>query len=297
MTQDRPSLGIALMLGFCFLAPFGDGIAKVIGDTYPLAMLLLARFGIQAVILLPLGRPWTVPRHHLPLIVLRTVLHIVGIGAMFLSLRFLPLADAVAIAFVMPFVLLLLGHLILNEEVGPVRLSACAVGFVGTLLVIQPNFTDVGAAALLPLSVAVTFAGFILVTRMLAKECDPIALQGCSGWIALALLAPLIALTRDWPELTWVWPTGNTAWLLLAVGIIGTLAHLLMSWSLRYAPASTLAPMQYLEIPVATVLGYLMFNDFPNGLAALGIVITIAAGLFIVVRERAMETRPRPSSS
>ena len=76
--------------------------------------------------------------------------------------------------------------------------------------------------------------------------------------------------------------------LLAAIGILGTLAHLLMTWSLRFAPSATLAPMQYLEIPVATMIGYLIFSDLPNGLAAIGIFITIASGLYIVLRERSI---------
>ncbi len=75
---------------------------------------------------------------------LRTVLHVAGVGVFFLALRYLPLADAVAIAFVMPFVMLLLGRFVLGETVGPRRMAACAVGFAGTLLVIQPSFVDGG---------------------------------------------------------------------------------------------------------------------------------------------------------
>jgi len=96
---------------------------------------------------------------------------------MFSALRYLPLADALAIAFVMPFIMLILGHFFMGEEVGRQRMAACAVGFVGTLLVIQPNFVDVGAAALLPLGVAVVFALFMMVTRRVARALDPIRLQ------------------------------------------------------------------------------------------------------------------------
>ena len=74
---------------------------------------------------------------------------------------------------------------------------------------------------------------------------------------------------------------------LFTIGIVGTLAHLVMTWSLRFAPSATLAPMQYLEIPVATVIGFLVFEDFPNGMAAIGIVITILAGLYVIYREHA----------
>ncbi|MES0861642.1 DMT family transporter [Ruegeria sp. SCPT10] len=293
MTQDRPVFGIVLMLGFCVLAPLGDSIAKLLGESTPLGLLVLVRFAIQAVILIPLvaatGRPWRMRGRVLRLTVIRTGLHIIGITAMFSALQFLPLADAVAIAFVMPFIMLLLGKYVLNEEVGHRRLIACVVGFAGTLLVIQPSFAEVGLPALLPLIVAVVFALFMLVTRQIAKETDPVSLQAVSGVMATIFLLPLILWGTQsgiW-ELSLIMPTGNAHWLLLAIGILGTVAHLLMTWSLRYAPSATLAPMQYLEIPVATLFGWLIFHDLPNGIAALGILITMAAGLYVILRERA----------
>jgi drug/metabolite transporter (DMT)-like permease len=291
MVHDRPLFGILLMVGFCVLAPLGDSIAKLLGETIPLVQLLLVRFVAQSLLFLPYlwwaGIPILLPRQVLGLTILRTVLHIIGAGAMFTSLRFLPLADALAIAFVMPFIMLLLGKYVLAEEVGPRRLIACAVGFVGTLLVIQPSFAKVGAPALLPLVVAVVFALFMLVTRQIAKKVDPVALQANSGLIAtpILLVLALIGTKSDIAALDLVWPVGSEIPLLLAIGVIGTLAHLLMTWSLRFAPSATLAPMQYLEIPFATVIGWLIFRDLPNGLAALGIAITIGAGLYVILRE------------
>ncbi|MCE8517962.1 DMT family transporter [Ruegeria pomeroyi] len=293
MTADRPLLGIFLMLGFCVLAPMGDALAKLLGGTMPTMQLLLVRFGLQAIILIPLvqvtRRPWQLHGRLLRLTALRTALHIVGIWAMFTALRYLPLADAIAIAFVMPFIMLLLGKYVLGEEVGPRRLGACIVGFIGTLLVIQPSFAEVGPPALLPLLVAVVFALFMLVTRQLAKDTDPIALQAVSGVMASVVLAPVLMVghATGVEALTFVAPSGTTLWLLLAIGVLGTAAHLLMTWSLRYAPSATLAPMQYLEIPVATAIGWLIFRDLPNGLAALGILITMAAGLYVILREQA----------
>ena len=294
MAQDRPLLGITLMLAFCILAPLGDAVAKILSTAVPIGQTLLVRFAVQALVLIPIiiitRRPWRMRRSILALVALRTGLHIIGIGAMFLALRYLPLADAVAIAFVMPFLMLLLGKFVLNEEVGLRRILACAVGFAGTLLVIQPSFAEVGAPALLPLVVAVVFALFMLVTRRIAKETDPISLQAVSGVMAVAVIAPLLALgaDADWPEMHLITPDPKTISLLLLIGLLGTAAHLLMTWSLRYAPSTTLAPMQYLEIPFATLIGWVIFSDLPDGLAALGIVIIMAAGLYIVIRERAM---------
>ena len=198
MQTDRPFLGILLMLGFCVMAPLGDSIAKLLGDAVSLGMLVAVRFVLQVALLLPLvlwmglslrpppGTGWR--------IALRTGLHITGIGMMFLALRYLPIADAIAIAFVMPFIMLLLAHQVLGEEVGRVRLVACVVGFAGTLLVIQPNFAEVGWPALLPLGVAVVFALFMLVTRQVAKDVDPISMQAVSGAMAPLLLGALYAM-------------------------------------------------------------------------------------------------------
>ena len=95
-----------------------------------------------------------------------------------------------------------------------------------------------------------------------------------------------IEVVRRTREATGTALSNADLWLSAALGLLGTGGHLLMTWSLRYAPASTLAPMQYLEIPAAAVYGWLIFREFPNGLALLGITITIAAGLYIIARER-----------
>jgi drug/metabolite transporter (DMT)-like permease len=293
MTADRPLLGIALMMGFCVLAPLADAVAKIVGVTVPILELIMIRFVFQALLMPPVmvtGGLKPLPRKTLLRIVLRTVLHIIGIGCMFTGLKYLPLADAVAIAFVMPFIMLLLGKVFLGEEVGPRRLIACAIGFIGTLLVLQPAFADTGWPALLPLCVAVVFALFMLVTRQIAKEVDAVPLQAISGVIAVILLLPV------WVYLGAPSPfrfDGTILWLLVAIGVLGTGGHLLMTWALRFAPAASLAPMQYLEIPMATLFGYLIFSDLPGPMASLGIALTVAAGVYIILRERAMyQARP-----
>lgn len=296
MTADRPLLGITLMTGFCLIAPLSDATAKLLGQPIygqPVFQVLFVRFLLQAVMLTPIalttGRGLRMQRREMRLVMARTVLHIFGVAMMFSSLRFLPLAETVAIAFVMPFILLLLGWFFMGEEVGWRRLSACAVGFVGTLLVIQPSFAEVGPPALLPLGVAVGFALFMLVTRAMAKSVDPIAMQAVSGIMAVAILLPfaLAGLVWSGPFSPVAIPSGAVP-LYLILGLMGSFGHLLMTWSLRYAPSATLAPMQYLEIPFATLIGYLIFRDLPNGLAAVGIAVTVAAGLYVILRERAI---------
>jgi drug/metabolite transporter (DMT)-like permease len=301
MSSDRPVLGILLMLGFCVVAPMADSLAKLLGQAMGVVQLVTVRMVLQVVLLLPLvwwmGLTLRMTGRVMRLTAIRSVLHVAGIGTMFLALRYLPLAEAIAIAFVMPFIMLVLGHLVLGEEVGHRRIIACCVGFAGTLMVMQPSFAEVGWPALLPLGVALIFALFMLVTRQIARETDPIALQVVSGIIASAILVPVLVLSSPFalPGFETTMPEGNAWLLLLAMGALGTGGHLLMTWSLRFAPSATLAPMQYLEIPVATFFGWLIFNDFPDGLALAGIGVTISAGLYIIFREQSVSQSARRS--
>ncbi|MDO6586477.1 DMT family transporter [Salipiger sp. 1_MG-2023] len=293
MKQDNPLLGMTLMLGFCILAPLADAIAKLLGDSVPIAELVFFRFAVQVILLVPLmlltGRNFYMSRDVFLLAGLRTLMHIGGIAMMVTAVRYLPLADAVAIAFVMPFLMLILGKALLNEEVGPVRLAACAVGFVGTMMVVQPAFQTFGWPALLPLGVAVNFSLFMVATRRMARDIDAISLQATSGLMAVVLVGPMLLLMPAGiaPELSWVGFPEGTFGLLIGIGFVGTVAHLLMTWSLRFAPGATLAPMQYLELPFATALGFALFGELPNQLASTGILVIMAAGLFIFLRERA----------
>ena len=108
------------------------------------------------------------------------------------------LADAIAIVFVFPFILLFLGRFLLGETVGRDQIIACVLGFGGCLLVIKPSFAEVGVFALLPIAVAFAFSTFMLITRSIAKECDPISLQATSGTVSTAMLL----LSGSLPEMT-----------------------------------------------------------------------------------------------
>ena len=301
MISDRPLIGLLFVFAFCLLAPLGDALVKVVGMGAPLMVLLLSRFVFQAVSLAPVvllsGREFPTDRRIFGLICLRSLFHILGIGMMFTALRLLPLADAIAIVFVFPFILLFLGRFVLGEEVGRDQIIACVLGFGGCLLVIKPSFAEVGIVALLPVAVAFAFSTFMLITRSIAKECDPISLQATSGGISTAML--LFVWLLVWLgagqgaghpapyDLTIMLPASERiAWLLLAIGALGTAGHLCMTIALRFAPSATLAPLQYVEIPIATFLGWLFFGELPDGLAALGIMITTGAGVFVVMSER-----------
>ena len=196
MILDRLLFGILLMLLFCLLAQLGDALAKLLGQSVPLTQLIFVRFAMQAALLIPLvyimGRKWRMSGWVLGFAWLRIGFLIAAIACMVITLRYLPLVDTIAIVFVMPFILLLLSNIFLQEVVGQHRLIACLVGFAGTLLVIQPSFENVGTPALLPLLAALLIAFFMMVTRKIAKVTDPIRLQAANGVMAVLMLAPAL---------------------------------------------------------------------------------------------------------
>jgi len=292
LSTDRVLAGVALMLGFCLTAPLLDVAAKLASASIPVGQITTARFVVQCVLMAPfiwmLNLSLRVPRGLWLALFSRAVFLLVATFCFIAAIRVMPLADALAIVFVAPFIVLLVGKFYLGEDVGPRRVGAALVGFVGVLFVIQPSFAAFGAVALFPLGTAVAFAFYILVTRGLSRKAHPVTLQFYTGLLASLFCLPVMMLAQGSGSdmLSPVWPVG-TAWLwLLGVGFFATLSHMMMTYALSLAPSATLAPLQYFELPVATFFGYLVFGDFPNALSLIGIVIIIGAGLYMIHRER-----------
>ena len=291
-STDRILAGVALMFGFCVTAPLLDVAAKLASASVPVGQITTARFVVQCALMAPfvwiMGLSLRVARDQWLALVVRAFLLFVSTFCFIAAIRVMPLADALAIVFVAPFIVLLVGKFYLGEDVGPRRVGAALVGFVGVLFVIQPSFSAFGAVALFPLGTAVGFAFYVLVTRGLSRRVHPVTLQFHTGLIASLLCLPVMLLAQGSGSelLDPVWPEGITwAWL-FAVGFFATVSHMMMTYALSLAPSATLAPLQYLELPVATLLGYIVFGDFPNALTQIGIVIIIGAGLYMIHRER-----------
>jgi len=291
-SADRTLSGVALMLGFCVTAPLLDVAAKLASDSVPVGQITTARFLVQCLLMAPfvwaMGLSLHVARGQWLALVSRAAFLLVSTFCFIAAIRVMPLADALAIVFLAPFIVLLVGKFYLGEDVGPRRVGAAMVGFLGVLCVIQPSFAAFGAVALFPLGTAVGFAFYILVTRGLSRRMHPVTLQFHTGLIASLLCLPVMILSEGSGSamLDPVWPVGiNWLWL-FGVGFFATLSHMMMTYALSLAPSATLAPLQYLELPVATFLGYWVFRDFPNALALTGIVIIIGAGLYMIHRER-----------
>ncbi|MCU0900290.1 MAG: DMT family transporter [Cypionkella sp.] len=302
-TPDRILPGVVLMLAFCVLAPLLDVSAKLATATIPVAQIVTARFAVQGALMLPvmlvMGLSVRMSPRAFALIALRAVFLILSTYSFVAAIAIMPVADALAIAFVEPFILLLLGSLLFGDEVGPRRIAACCVGFFGALLVIQPSLAVFGLVALWPLGTAVFFALYMLSTRQVSGFMHPVAMQFHTSWTGLALCLPILWMAQGtgWTDFDPVMPEGE-AWLwLFGVGFWAALSHMCMTYALKFAPSATLAPLHYLEIVAAVALGYWIFGDFPNAMTWAGIVVISASGLYIIYRERVSARGTAPSAA
>jgi len=294
-TDQRVSYGLTLMVLSVLVSPAIDILAKLAIATVPAAEITAARFLLQVVFILPIvvarGRLFDLTWRKSALHALRGGLLLLTMLSFITTLKVMEVADAIAIFFVEPIILTILGSIFLKEAIGWRRYTACAVGFLGALLVIQPSMQEVGPIALLPIVAAFTLAAFLLVTRMVAQNEDPWSMQFHAGiWGGLFCLV-MLALGEGTGSSVFdpVWPDGRVWVYLVGVGITATISGVLAVYAYRAAPASVLAPLQYLEIVSATILGWLVFGDLPDALKWLGIAIIITSGLYIIWRERKLQ--------
>lgn len=293
MAKDTTLRGIVLMLIFCVIAPLLDVSAKLAAEGgIPVGQITTGRFIVQGLLMLPvvlvMGLSLRLSGRALAFTFLRALFLILSTFSFVSGIAVMPVADALAIAFVEPFILLILGSLIFGDHVGPRRIAACAVGFFGALLVIQPSIAVFGLVALWPLGTAFFFAFYMLVTRAISAFMHPVAMQFHTSWTGLLLCLPVMILAQGSgiPSLDPIWPSGwNWLWL-FGVGFWAAVSHMSMTYALKYAPSATLAPLHYSEIVVAVTLGYLIFDDFPNAITWAGIAIIVSSGLYVIHRER-----------
>ena len=279
-----------IMAAAMLVLPGIDALAKLLSATIAPGQVAWSRFAVQSLLMLAgiLAFRRRLTWDRIGVNAARGVTMSGATLCFFWGLKYLPLADAVAIFFVEPLILTLMSALFLGEKVGWRRLTAIAVGFGGALIVIRPSYEVFGWAAVLPLGAAMCFATYLLLTRYAAPGGDPVAMQfhsGVFGWLVMTAALGIGAVT-DIAVLQAVWPTARE-WLMLAgLGVIATAGHILVVIAFSRAPAGVLAPFQYLEILSATLLGLLIFGDFPDATRWLGVAIIIGSGLYVFHRER-----------
>lgn len=298
-STDHILPGVALMIGFCLVAPLIDISAKLASAEIPVGQITAARFLVQAAIMAPvvawMGLAFRVTPRALGLSLLRAVFLVLSTFAFISAVAVMPVADALAIAFVEPFILLLLGWAWFGEAVGPRRIIAAGVGFTGALLVIRPSLALFGTVALYPLGTALFFAFYMLVTRVLSRQVHPVAMQLHTAWMGFAMCLPVLVLA-DGSGIAMLDPVLPQGWFwgyLAGVGLAATVSHMAITYALKFAPSSTLAPLHYLEIVSAVFFGYVIFGDFPALMTWAGIAVIAASGLYVIHRERIMARKIR----
>ena len=286
---------IILMVAAMTMAPLMDVISKYLSNSHAISPVTITwtRFVGQALLLfffvaLRFGFSELNGKHNL-LNFVRGMLIGAAVSVFFIAIKYLPLAEAISIFFVEPLIVLQLSALFLGEKVGWRRNLAALVGFGGALLIIQPTYAIFGPKALLPLVTAVLFSIYLILSRIIGQKENPYTMQFWSGLGGIATCSAFL-LVGQWAgfeDLTLTRPASfePVAWLAVIV-LIATVSHLLIIIAFSRAEASLLAPFQYLEIATLTVAGYFVFGEFPTPLRWLGILIIIASGLYIFLRER-----------
>lgn len=212
--------------------------------------------------------------------VVRALLVIAGTFLYITGLRYLPLADAVTIAFAGPLFITALAAPILGEIIRWRRWLAVIVGFIGILVIVRPGGNIAQMAALLPLAASLTGAFRDILTRyMSANETSVSMLFYTTLGVTLAGGATIIVSGWQSMEL-------KDVALLALSGILMSGAHFLMIETYRFAEAAFLAPFKYVSMIWAVLLGYLVWGDYPDQWTLFGAIIVISSGLYIIHREK-----------
>ncbi|MBX4973629.1 DMT family transporter [Rhizobium lentis] len=301
--SSEVTTGLALMFLSVMVSPLIDIFAKLAVVTVPSAEVTAGRFIVQALCMLPIviwrrsftDFSWRQSLFH----AIRGLIITVSMISFVTTLKYMAVADAIAIFFVEPIIVTILGGLFLQETIGWRRYTACGVGFFGAMLIIQPSFEEVGYIALLPVVTALCFAVFVLMTRVLSHREDPWSMQFQMGIWGLLFCAILLFIGEGSGSDLFdpVMPVGSAWFYVAGVGATAAIAGIFGVYAYRAAPASTLAPLQYFEIVSATIFAWLVFGDFPDALKWLGIMIIIASGLYILWRERRFASKPVSDTS
>ncbi len=268
-----------------------DTISKYLSRFYPVPAIVWARYFFHVLlVLVALG-----PRLGLGLVRTRRLgvqlvrgLLLAGSTLFFVfAIRQMPLAETSSITFIAPVLVTLMGAFFLKEKVETARWLAVAGGFAGVLIIIRPGGGVFSWASVLPLCCAACFACYQILTRKLANLESPytsIFYSGLVGSVLMSLTLPYV----------WVRPHSlYHALLFVVIGIIGGLSHLILIKAYDYAPASRLAPFSYTQLIWVTVMGYLVFGQFPDHWSLVGIAVIMASGIYIATHQQLSERQQR----
>jgi drug/metabolite transporter (DMT)-like permease len=277
-------LPLFLLAGVCFSTL--DTTAKWLVRDHTLFLVVWARYIGQMVVVTPVawhrgGNDFWRTRH-LGTQLARSVCLVVATVCFFGALRFLPLAEASAITFLAPMFAVFLSMPVLGEKPTRARWIAAIVGFVGILILVRPGAAAFHPAAALLVLAALANALYQLLTRKLPNDTPYTTLfySALVGTAVLSLALPVAELPKE--------VTAHDAVFLLLLGVFAGLGHYLLIGAFLAAPASLVAPFAYLQMIWATLYGYVVFGQLPDGVSAIGMAVIVASGVGLVWHERRM---------
>ncbi|HJM90844.1 MAG: DMT family transporter [Alphaproteobacteria bacterium] len=306
--HDKPTWGIFFVVLGMTAITVNDMLIKLLSGDYPLHQMIFLRSVIGIVFslaLVQLEGGFNILRTDKPLLhLLRGLLLVVSNLSFFTALAVLPLADTTALFFVAPLFITLLSIPLLGERVGIRRISAVLVGFAGVLVMQQPWSSEgLGTGErlvlLLPVLAAFTYALCQIMARRLGATAKASALavyiQGTFILISLGFWiiagdgryaegtdnASLQFLLRPWRR-----PDVDDGLLFLALGVLSGVIGYSISQAYRLAQPATVAPFEYVAMPLAVLWGWLIWDYLPSAQILVGIILIMGAGLYVFLRER-----------
>lgn len=296
-----------ILLGILAIS-VNDLLIKQLSGGYPLHQIVFARSGIGillTLVVVQMEGGLRILKTRRPMLhALRGLLVVIANMTFFLALAALPLADATALFFAAPLFITLLSIPILGEKVGAVRLTAVAVGFMGVLIMQRPWAGSEALEAprivlLLPVVAALTYALNQLMTRKLgvASKASALSVYIQLAFIVVSIMFYVVAGDgRFAPESgsaslefllrAWVWPAPGDGWVFVALGANSAIVGYCLSQAYRIGDAATVAPFEYVGLPLAVFWGFAVFGDIPDWEVWVGIALILGSGLLVFLRER-----------
>jgi drug/metabolite transporter (DMT)-like permease len=290
---QKPLIGIVLMLAAMAVLPFLDVVAKTLGEqSVPVVQIVWARLFFGMLITLPVAWKVVGLKGLAPdpfwMHSLRGLFLCSATFFFFWGLKFLPIADTLAIFFVQPLIVTMLSPVMLGEKVGVRRWAAVLIGFIGTLIIIRPGFQAFNPGMLMALAAGTSLAIYMLLTRKISGRANAMVTTFHTNVVG-SIITTIAVL--------FVWQAPTTEqWLLFPLlGLIATIGHSLIVKAYDHAEASLLAPLAYAEMIMAVVAGWYFFGDFPDRWTFVGVGILIACAIYISYRERVRKLPPSVS--
>ena len=272
------SVAVLLLVAGLVTASLSGALLKLMASELNVAVMTFGRYAGYLVILLPIavwryGRQVIFPPHA-PTQFLRATLILGATLSFVFAVRYLPLANAVAILYIYPFLVALLSPWLLAERASPAAWLGVVCGFAGVLIVMRPDLGVLNVGTIAAIATGVFYAFHIIITRKLANAAPALVSNSYMALVAFVLISPLA-----W--VFWQPVSLKQAAILFVMGAVNAVAHLLIINAFARASAPALAPFTYAEIVAAVGWGILFFADIPDAITFIGIAVIIASGVIV----------------